>query len=377
MARRPCSAREFYPARKLNRARGFTLVELLVVITIIGVLISLLLPAVQAAREAARRAQCLNNLKQIGIAMQTFHAAQRAFPPGFPTCQSGLTATSQYYQYVFGTGASNAASCAGPNWAVQILPNMDAKIYYDSVMTCLDNKNNGCSDCATAGTGANGVPWIAVGPIVPNSYVCPSAGDTPAAFAASSAGFASSALAKGNYGVCWGKGTWQVTTTGFTGTNGGMFDVAVLPTTTMGRSKAGYAKGIRIEDALDGSSNTMMASELLGVNSANDGRGAWTWWVVGASAYTAQFGPNSAPNTDNLPNIDNSGLTTNNPLYATANQSGFATWSASARSNHSGGLVNVLMGDGSVRTEADQIDINIWQAMATRAGRETIQLTPQ
>src|SRR5689334_18888775 len=68
--------------RNLPMRRGFTLVELLVVVAIIGVLVALLLPAVQAAREAARRMQCAANLRQIALAAQNFHDTNKAFPPG-------------------------------------------------------------------------------------------------------------------------------------------------------------------------------------------------------------------------------------------------------------------------------------------------------
>jgi prepilin-type N-terminal cleavage/methylation domain-containing protein/prepilin-type processing-associated H-X9-DG protein len=92
--------------------RGFTLVELLVVIAIIGILIALLLPAVQAAREAARRMSCSNNLKQIGLAMHNHHEAKKALPPG------GVN-----------TGG-NGTSCY-TNWAIEILPYIEQQQLYN------------------------------------------------------------------------------------------------------------------------------------------------------------------------------------------------------------------------------------------------------
>ena len=91
--------------------RGFTLVELLVVITIIGMLIALLLPAVQAAREAARQMQCSNNLKQIGLALHNYHAMLGSFPPG----------------YISTVGPNGVADDQGPGWgwAAMVLPYLE------------------------------------------------------------------------------------------------------------------------------------------------------------------------------------------------------------------------------------------------------------
>ena len=89
--------------------RAFTLVELLVVIAISGMLIALLLPAVQAAREVARRAQCLNNLKQVGVATQGYHDVFRAFPPG----------------YVSGADAAGNDTGPGWGWTSFLLPQME------------------------------------------------------------------------------------------------------------------------------------------------------------------------------------------------------------------------------------------------------------
>jgi prepilin-type N-terminal cleavage/methylation domain-containing protein len=115
-----------YPFRLSPRRHGFTLVELLVVIAIIGILVALLLPAVQAAREAARRTKCINNLKQMTLAIQNHESAKKRFPPGqlsgdeHPNCDS---ASGKTYT----------------NWAIEILPYMEEQPLYDRYVQTATN----------------------------------------------------------------------------------------------------------------------------------------------------------------------------------------------------------------------------------------------
>jgi prepilin-type N-terminal cleavage/methylation domain-containing protein len=111
--------------QKNGGSRGFTLVELLVVIAIIGALLGLLLPAVQSARESARRTQSLTNLRQIGLALQSYHDVSRSLPPGFRSTTTGSWSGS----------ANDPVPETGPGWSffAYLLPHLEEKALYDSI----------------------------------------------------------------------------------------------------------------------------------------------------------------------------------------------------------------------------------------------------
>jgi prepilin-type N-terminal cleavage/methylation domain-containing protein/prepilin-type processing-associated H-X9-DG protein len=303
------------------RQSAFTLVELLVVITIIGILIALLLPAVQAAREAARRMQCSNNLKQIGLALLTYENTDTRLPIGMNIALpvfKGHSAFPALLPYV-------------EQQALYDIYDFKARIY--------DPKNQKVL-CVS-------VP----------AFLCPS--DTAAGRKLNTS------YARSNYAVCIGSNK--------TGKSGSDW-------TTDGAFQRDVGKPL--SDFKDGTSNTVVASEVIAGlddtfsdNSKMDARGVWGEGTsVGASYYTHLNTPNSSVGDALLMNggtQENCVPDVGMPCDSSAGNSYYNEY-ASARSRHPGG-VNATFGDAHVSFYNDTVDWRAWRALSTVAGGETVQ----
>lgn len=146
--------------RSTQSRRGFTLIELLVVIAIIAILVAILLPAVQQAREAARRSQCKNNLKQIGLALHNYHGVYKTFPPG---CVDANRATTSP------TGAD--ANTNGLGWATFLLPYMEETSLYENVSQETDGFAHMWQDANDDGSINDPIPSAST---IVSAFICPS-----------------------------------------------------------------------------------------------------------------------------------------------------------------------------------------------------------
>jgi prepilin-type N-terminal cleavage/methylation domain-containing protein/prepilin-type processing-associated H-X9-DG protein len=330
------------------RRRGFTLIELLVVIAIIAVLIALLLPAVQSAREAARRSQCINNLKQIGLAMLNYESSNSVLPWGQKNC------------------------CWG-TWLLPVMPGMEQQAIFNAWNFTGDGKWSGSATMDT-NFRYSGLTNITVSAARVQSFSCPSdgTGTSLTGIGQTISGVAMLTTSQ-NYVVNFGNlQTSQATTFAF---GGKTYSFGGAPFTDMDSPGAGMNKVavVQLSAVNDGLSNTMLASEVIvGVgkggqyNASYDLRG-FSWWGSGAS-FTAWNPPNSS-----LPDVTEASSYCvypyqNNPPCT---QPATLTRFNAARSKHPGG-VNVVFGDGSIKFIKNSISLVTWQALSTTAGAEVI-----
>ena len=328
--------------------RGFTLIELLVVIAIIAILISLLLPAVQQAREAARRTQCKNNLKQVGLALHNYHDVNLMFPPG------GVTSFCLSWPGPPGVGCGNFRSVF-----VRLLPYFEQSARYNANPNLFNNDGF----LATDGTGPIVSAKIPV-------LTCPT--DITAT------GWLGW-LEKINYAGNWGVGEMVYHPDPNCARRDGPRD---LVCNEYGRRRGvfHFNSSTRIADIPDGTSNTVVFSEIRKYDSQNDIRG---WWAGQQGAeYVHTFPPNtSVPDltraTSSQPSgawcVDdpNKGMPCGPAAFASIPPAGAYGLQLSSRSLHPGG-VQIALCDGSVQFVSENIDLGVWQNIGTTNGGEVV-----
>ncbi len=302
---------------------AFTLVELLVVIAIIGILVALLLPAIQAAREASRRAACQNTIRQWGVAMQNYHSARNRLPEGARTNKRRV-------------------------WVVYTWPyveNQTQAALFNQSLNFWEPPNTIVN--TTDGAYAKQVPI----------YFCPS--DRPGAYWKGDIYWRS----RGNYVINWGNMAQPYNPADPAQSP----KLGIAPFSYKNYVSFDQPRATSFKDFTDGTSHTMLLSEtVMAANDEtydirgdmlNDGEGCTTYMTINT--------PNSG--TDVSPYIVPSPALQENPPGMAG---GFAH--KAARSRHPGG-VNVIMADCSLRFATDDIALTTWRAMGTMNGGEVAQ----
>ena len=336
-----------------KKNKGFTLIELLVVIAIIAILIALLLPAVQQAREAARRTQCKNNLKQLGLALHNYHDIYGTFPPG----------RVRTYNY---TGI-NSWDTSNIGWGARLLAQIDQAPLFNRI-----NFNHVKGNSTASGHNAN--PDGAMRQRLA-AFRCPSDSETGAGKRFNlpdGSGVVRGAAPDANYAP-----------THYLGTLGNNAIYEPLTNSTRINRFSGIfneVSGVQIRDITDGTTNTLAFAEcVIGFPRLNAQP-----TVAGNTPYQTVTCPqNGAADTNafrqtgnswfyhEMPNssVFTTAVGPNSRFYDCGNNTDDAA--VAARSMHTGG-VQVALCDGAVKFASDNIDLGIWQRVGARNDGDTV-----
>ena len=341
--RRSAARRERVPlkikADETLAREGFTLVELLVVIAIIGTLVGLLLPAVQNARESARRTHCGSNLRQVGLALLAFHDAKRSFPPAF-------TAASDPGNVNWRTLTTTTPSYFEPGWSffAFILPHVEEAGLYDRLDLSLPIMH-ATNDAARTEAA------------LAQLYVCPSDtsprlidvldfGESGAATALSGVGTVIARAPVSSYAGVLGTNDHE---------NNGLFDGVFFRNSRIrsGQITDGLSKTVCVGERM----SRMAEATWLGSITGSEVVHADGWWQrLGYSGRSHNYRPANVQTTCHI--------RTSAPNLPANSPSAFYAPHASG--------CNFLNADGSVRLITDDVDLATFRALATRAGGESV-----
>lgn len=311
-------------------ARGFTLVELLVVIAIIGVLVALLLPAVQAAREAARRSQCSNNLKQIGLAVHNYHDTYLVFPMSISYGPEGPVGPPAQLP--------RCVNCNGKGWITSILPQMEQTALFTQFEPYWGGTSSSGGGLANPATQCRNAMKTKV-----KTLACPTDPDSNKT-STTQFQFINVEVARTSYKGCLGDGRM-----------GGATSIHPSPTpdchNTIGCRgifyRNNYREPLRMAEVTDGTSNTFLVGEDVMAHNNHS---------------TAYYSNGDYASTHAPPNYM--------PKPATPD----AWWNViSFRSLHPNGL-QFVFADGSVKFVQQNINYDTWRFLSTKGEGEVAQL---